>query len=341
MRLGIGFNADVSVRELLNYAVESEELGYESFWIHEHSFGRDAVSVLASSALFTSRINLGVACLTPYTRHPMVLAQTLSTLQETSQGRMKLALGSGFPMRLDLLGIRHEKPIGAIKDTIEICRRIWEGGTLTYNGSNFNLKNVRSLTGGAVSKIPIYVAGWKKQMLNLTGKLGDGYIAKGGESVASISKIVSDIAGAAERHGRNIGDIDVGAYLLTYVGDSKREALERARSDPFVNYMLAVQDDYLYEGTGIDPEKKKPIAQNYFAGKIEESSSFVSDEMLEAFTLVGTEQDVYSRVLELCKRGLNLPILQPISMKPADVRRVLRAGSAMINEESRLLERAN
>ncbi|HZW57761.1 MAG TPA: LLM class flavin-dependent oxidoreductase [Nitrososphaerales archaeon] len=333
--MGIGFNADLPVTELVRKAQFAEGLGYDSFWMHEHSFGRDAISFLSSISSNTSRIKLGAACLSPYTRHPVVLAMSMLTLQESSSGRAILGLGSGFPARLDLLGINHERPIGTIRETIEICRTLWSGDALSYSGRNFSLKGVKSIAGKAHSKIPVYIAGWKKQMLALAGRYADGYVAKGGESIHSIRQITSSIEASASKWGRRLSDIDISAYLLTYVGGSKEEALGTARRDPFVNYMLSVQDDYLYEGTGIDPAKKKPIAENYFKGDITASSSFITDEMLEAFTLVGTGEQVCDRVQEFKKSGLNLPILQPISMKAQDIDTVLRAGAMLIGEDEK------
>jgi 5,10-methylenetetrahydromethanopterin reductase len=150
-----------------------------------------------------------------------------------------------------------------------------------------------------------------------------------------MKQIVTAIEMAASKNGRRLSDIDVAAYLLTFVEKSKEEALDTARKDPFVNYMLSVQEDYLYEGTGIDPVKKKPIAENYFKGNLAASSSFVTDEMLEAFTLVGTPDQVCDRVKEYKKTGLNLPILQPISMKASDMERVIDAGAMFIGTEQK------
>ena len=188
--------------------------------MHEHSFGRDATSYLSSAATATKEIKIGVACLSPYVRHPVLLAMTAATLQETSNGRAILGLGSGFPMRLDLMGIKHDKPIGAIKETIEICRGVWSGSVLNYSGSVFSVKGVKSLL-GKDSNIPIYIAGWKEQMLALTGKYADGYVAKGGESIVSVKQIVSSIKSAAEKANRSLAQIDFGAYLLTLVDKSK------------------------------------------------------------------------------------------------------------------------
>jgi 5,10-methylenetetrahydromethanopterin reductase len=330
MRIGAGFNADLPVSEIASYASRAEDLGFDSFWMHEHSFGRDAISFLNLVASTTKKIKIGVACLSPYVRHPVLLAMTASTLQETSKGRAILGLGTGFPMRLDLLGIKHDKPIGAIKEAIEICRGVWSGNVLNFSGNVFQVKGVKSLTGKSTN-IPIYIAGWKKQMLSLTGKYSDGYVAKGGESTESIKQIVSSIRSAAENANRSLAQIDIGAYLLTLVDRTKDAAVERAKKDPFVTYMLSVQDDYLYSGTGIDPAKKKPIAENYFRGNLSEASSHVTREMIDSFTLSGTSDEVASRVHDYQKAGLNLPILQPISMKREDILAVLLAGNNLID----------
>ena len=329
MRIAVGFNADLPVSEIVHYASLAEDLGFDSFWMHEHSFGRDAVSYLSTAAQSTKKIRIGVACLSPYVRHPVLLAMTAATLQETSNGRMMLGLGTGFPMRLDLLGIKHDKPIAGIKEAIEICRGVWSGNPLTFSGKVFSVKNVKSLTGRSAN-IPIYIAGWKEQMLMLTGKYSDGYVAKAGESTESMKQIVSSIKSNAEKCNRSLTQIDVGAYLLTLVDKTKDIAMERAKRDPFVTYMLSVQDDYLYEGTGIDPAEKKPIAENYFKGNVSEASSHITREMMEAFTLVGSRKDVAERILEFRKAGVNLPIMQPISMKQDDVRSVLAAGNNLI-----------
>jgi 5,10-methylenetetrahydromethanopterin reductase len=305
--------------------------------MHEHSFGRDAVSYLNAAASATDRINLGVACLSPFVRHPVALAMTMATIQETSKGRATLGIGTGFPMRLDLMGINHQKPIAALKETIEICRGIWTGNALNYSGKVFAVKNVKSLIGRPSKNIPIYIAGWKKMMLLLAGKYADGYVAKGGESTNSIKQIVDSISSNASRAQRDVSQIEISAYLLSLVGKSKEEALARARKDPFVAYMLSVQDDYLYEGTGIDPVLKKPIAENYFKGNLADAASNIKDEMLEAFTLVGTPDQVCDRVMQYMKSGLNLPILQPISMKSQDIGDLLDAGGMLIGEKVRAI----
>jgi 5,10-methylenetetrahydromethanopterin reductase len=327
--VSVGFNADLPVPQMIRHVIQCENLGLNSVWFHEHSFGRDAISFLSAAVQSTKNLRLGVACVNPYTRHPIVVAMSMLTLQEASKGRVILGLGTGFPMRLDALGIKHDRPIGALRETLEICRRVWSGESLTLDARSFSLKNVKSIAGKPEAKIPIYIAGWKKQMLALTGAVADGYVAKGGESPQSLARIVSGIRASAERHGRNIRDLKICAYLLTFIGESMSAAMNVARKDPFVNYMLSVQDENLYEETGINPEFKKAIAENYFKGKLEESSKHITNEMLSAFTLCGTIEQVRSRIKEYRRSGLDLPILQPISMKAEDVNAVVNAASIL------------
>ncbi|MDA4129868.1 MAG: LLM class flavin-dependent oxidoreductase, partial [Thaumarchaeota archaeon] len=215
-----------------------------------------------------------------------------------------------------------------LKESIEICRGIWARNPVNYSGKVFSIKNVKSLV-SPPGKIPIYIAGWKPQMLRLAGKHADGYVAKGGESIKSLSQIVSSI----NSFSQDPTQIDTSAYLLTLAANSKQEALQKARRDPFVAYMLSVQDDYLYEGTGIDPSLKKPIAENYFKGNLQGAFDSIKDEMLESFTLLGTADEVCDRIMEYKKIGLKLPILQPISMNHEDIDKVIEAGSMLIDDE--------
>jgi len=328
MRVSIGFNLDIPISAIVDYSKLAESSRFDGIWLHEHSFGRDSVSNITAVSVSTKRLKLNFGCLSPYVRSPVSLAMSAATLQEASEGRLTLGVGTGFPARLDLMGITHKYPISALKETIDICRLVWSGNPTTYSGKTFAVKNVKSLTGQTKVKIPIYVAGWKPQMLKLTAKHADGYLAKGGESTKSIGNIVSTIFSYAAK--RPALEIDFAAYLLTMVANTKDEAIAQAKRDPFVAYMLSVQDDYLYEGTGIDPALKKPIAENYFKGNIAAAFDSIKDEMIDSFTLAGTQDQVGERVREYVKAGLTQPILQPISLKQEDVKAVVHAGSRLI-----------
>ncbi len=83
------------------------------------------------------------------------------------------------------------------------------------------MKGVKSLMGKNFKHPDLHCGLEKKQMLALTGKYADGYVAKGGESIVSVKQIVSSIKSAAEKANRSLAQIDFGAYLLTLVDKSK------------------------------------------------------------------------------------------------------------------------
>jgi 5,10-methylenetetrahydromethanopterin reductase len=322
-RVGLGLNADIPVQEVVQYAGIADEYSLDSFWMHEHSFSRDAVPFLTAASLHTSRVRLGFGCINPYTRNPVLLAQGLFTLHESSRGRMILGLGTGFPQRLDLMGIKHEKPIAAMKEAVEVICRLWRGETVNFQGKIFNYKGVKSLTPSIDESIPIYIAGYRPMMVRLAGKIGDGYLGRGGESVESLKEIINLVKVSAVENGRKEGDVDTAAYLLCAVDDDTRKAKDLARRDPFIIYMITVSDDRVLEVSGFDKEVKTPIVEQFGKGNLSEASRYVTDELLDAFTLSGSPKEVMDRIEVFVAIGLKLPILQPISYQRDQVKKVL------------------
>jgi 5,10-methylenetetrahydromethanopterin reductase len=322
-RVGLGLNADISLHEAAEYASIADGYSLDSFWMHEHSFLRDAVPFLTVASLQTSRIKLGFGCINPYTRNPVLLAQSLFTLHESSRGRMILGLGTGFPPRLDLMGIKHEKPIAAIKETIEVISKLWRGETVNFQGKIFSYRNVKPLTPSIDGKIPIYIAGYRPMMVRLAGKIGDGYLGRGGESVESLKEIIEIVNETTVNDGRKKVNVDTAAYLLCALDDDSQKAKDLARKDPFIIYMMTVSDDRVLEISGFSKEVKKPIAEHFGKGNLAEASKYVTDDLLDTFTLSGSPKEVMDKIEDFVAVGLKLPILQPISCQRNQVKNVL------------------
>src|SRR3982075_657172 len=96
-RVGIGLAAGGDVREAAAWARRAEDLGIDSIWIHDSYFERDPITYLSAMGMETRRIGLGAGALNPYTRHPVVVAMTMSALDDLAPRRVTLALGSGLP----------------------------------------------------------------------------------------------------------------------------------------------------------------------------------------------------------------------------------------------------
>src|SRR6202165_751128 len=107
-QVGLGLASRGDGRDTVEYARRAEAAGLESVWVHDSYFERDPISYLSAMAYATREIRLGAGSLNPYTRHPFVLAATLSSLDDLAPERVSLALGSGLPLGLVLMGVSFE-----------------------------------------------------------------------------------------------------------------------------------------------------------------------------------------------------------------------------------------
>lgn len=322
-RVALGLGGTLPVRQAIEYARHAEAQGLEACWLHEAYWNRDALSYLAAMAVNTNRLRLAAGCINPYTRHPVLVAASLATLDELSGGRMVLGFGTGYPARLDEQGIAHPRAAVAMRESITLIRRLWRGEKVTHAGRIFSATNV-AISVRPAHPIPVYLAGWGPRMLRLAGEICEGYLARAVESPASCRRLIGAVRAAAQ--GRPADSVDTAAYFLCAVDRDRAAARDAMRRDPFVLYQFAVIEDGVLAESGIDPGVKKPIADAFWRGALGEAARYAGDTLLDTFTLVGTADDVLQRLAAYTQVGVRLPILQPIATKEEEVRRVIDVG---------------
>jgi 5,10-methylenetetrahydromethanopterin reductase len=325
IRVALGLSGNIPVRQAVELARYAEARGFDSCWLHEAYWNRDALIYLTAMALSTRRLGLATGCINPYTRHPVLIASSLAALDELSGGRAIMGFGTGYPARLDEQGISHPRPIAAMRESISLIRRLWEGEKVTYIGRAFAITNV-AITVRPARLIPIYLAGWGPRMLRLAGEVCDGYLARAVESPTSCRRLIGAVRRAAEAGGRSGDSVDAAAYLLCAIARNREAARSAMRRDPFVVYQFAVIRDEVLAESGVDPASRRPIAEAFWRGDVAEASRQIGDALLDTFTLAGTADDVLTRLAAYVRAGVRRPILQPVSAEAQDVERVIDVG---------------
>ena len=130
--LVIPYWPDITKDEIIEFGKLSEDLGYDSIWVPE-LWGRDAFTILSVIALNTKKIKLGTGIVSVYSRSPAIIAQTIATLDEISEGRMIVGLGTSGPIVIENWhGVRYEKPLRRTREYVEIIRMMlsWRKGEL-------------------------------------------------------------------------------------------------------------------------------------------------------------------------------------------------------------------
>src|SRR5262245_16024385 len=111
VRTGLLFPGEPEVPRIVDLARRAEGLGYESIWLAETRFTRDAIVSAAAVAAATSRVRIGTAVVNPFTRGAVLTAVTFATLDELSGGRVVAGIGPGSPAVLERQGIAWDAPL--------------------------------------------------------------------------------------------------------------------------------------------------------------------------------------------------------------------------------------
>ena len=323
-RVGIGLAARGDVREAARWARRAEDLGLDSIWVHDSYFERDPITYLTAMGQETRRIGLGAGALNPYTRHPVVVAMTMSALDDLAPRRVTLALGSGLPLRLSQMAIPYDDTVARVSEAIDQIRRLWSGQPLKLNDKVPPLQPMFQ----PPHRIPIYIAAYRTPFLDLCGEKADGYLARPAESLPAFQKMRARVLESATVHGRPAGDIDFRGYLLCLFDSSRQEALNRAKREPFVIYMMSVLSDISMKRAGFDPALRSQIATAWRAEDYHRAGELIPDDLLDAFILCGTVKEVAARAADYHDAGMDVPLLQPILQEESQVNAVFEAAVA-------------
>jgi 1,4-dihydroxy-2-naphthoate octaprenyltransferase len=331
--IGLGLAARGDPADAVEWARRARDAGLESIWTHDSYFERDAVTFTTAIAQAMAldggdpgfRVALGA--LNPYTRHPVVLAMTGAALDEILPGQIVLGLGTGLPLRLKQMGIPYDPAtaVGRVSEAIDQVRALWAGERLP--SATPGLPPIQPMF-APTHRIPISIAAYRKEFVALAGQKADGYLARPAESIPSLRGILERLRAAATEAGRDPDSIETAGYLLSLVDRTRREALNRAKREPFVIYMMSVLSDISLGRAGFEPELRDRIATAWRAEDYTTAGNLIPDELLDAFMLCGTCEDVAAKAMAFhIDAGLGLPLFQPVLQEDAQVDALLAAAT--------------
>jgi len=321
MRVAIGLrlegNEDWAAAS--DYVVEAERLGVDFVWSHE-SWGLDAATPLAFMAARTSRIRLGSGIMQAGTRTPALIAMTAMSLASMSNDRFALGLGVSGPQVIEgWHGIRFDRPVTRMRETIEIVRRAVRGERVAYAGRVYELplpggegKSLRSSC--RPREIPIYLATLSPRSLEMTGEIADGWL--GTSFMPDHARVFFDhLETGAKRAGRTLADLDLQAGGAVALGDDV-ERLIAARK-PGLAFTLGAmgsrQHNFYndaFRRAGYE-DAAREIQRLWLDGKRDEAAARVPDELALKANLVGTEAMVRERLTVYRGAGITTLRIEP------------------------------
>src|SRR6059036_224512 len=325
-RVGLGLAARGDVKDTVAWAERARAAGLESVWFHDSYFERDAVTYATAVAAQVEDIKIGLGALNPFTRHPVLIAMTISALDEIAPERILLGLGSALPLRLGQMGIPYAPDDAVTKssEAIDTLHTLWKGERMPPGKPG--LPPLQPMF-PPVHRVPIYVAGYRSPMMVVAGQKGDGYIARPAESIPGLRKLLRVMDRSAREAGRDPDTIDVAGYLLTLVDETRRDALNRAKREAFVIYMMSILSDVTLKRAGFEPALRDRIAAAWRAEDYTTAGRLIPDDLLDAFILCGTRREIAERTLAYHEAGMHLPLLQPVVQEEAQVAALLETAA--------------
>jgi F420-dependent oxidoreductase-like protein len=300
----------------VEFAAAAERLGVDSLWTPE-VWGYDALTGLAFVAAKTSTIKLGTFVVQLGSRSPAMLATSALSLQELSDGRFLLGIGTSGPRVMEgWHGVRFRKPVETTRETIEIVRIVSRGDRLEHPGEIYPLPLPDS-SGAALKPmvrpqpVPVYVAAMGPRNLRLTGEMADGWL--GNAFIPEAADVfLGPLREGAERAGRTLADLDLVAPVAVefHDDDASADAAARRHADGYAFTIGAMgvggrnfyNDAFTRLGYGDEVVR---VAELWQSGKREEAREAVPLDLGRLTNLVGTQDGIAERVSKYRAAGIN------------------------------------
>jgi alkanesulfonate monooxygenase SsuD/methylene tetrahydromethanopterin reductase-like flavin-dependent oxidoreductase (luciferase family) len=215
-------------RELIDFVVRAEELGYSSLWANDLLLTPriEALTMLAAAVPVTRTVTLGTAALLPVLRRPVQAAQVLASIDVLSGGRLVLAVGAAFPgpfgmPQHELSEVPWEHRFTRLDETVALWRQLWTHPDLrSFHGEVLRYDGLPPMTrpsrpGGP----PVWLAGGSASALRRAGRHYDGWLPYP-PSPGAYSDGLAVVREAATQAGRHADDLTPALFVSVVITDS-------------------------------------------------------------------------------------------------------------------------
>jgi 5,10-methylenetetrahydromethanopterin reductase len=294
----------------------AEQRGFEAVWQAESRLVRDAIVPMAAFAAVTSRIKVGSGVINNWTRNIGLLAATFLTLDDLAPNRIICGIGAWWDPLAKNVGVERKKPIKAMRETIEVLKRLLNMERVTFHGEFHHVDGIElDVVHGRREprNVPIYIGATHMGMMELAGEIADGVALNYCVPPEYNIEALKHIEIGAKRAGRRLDDIDRPQLIVCSIDHDHHRAVQAAKE--LLTQYLA-QQPHIAQASGTPQETVQKIQTilGWPATKeqIHEAMQFVPDELIERITASGTPDEVRARVEEYNRHGCTCPILYPL-----------------------------
>lgn len=304
------------IRDGMDYARYAEDRGFEAVWQAESRLVRDAIVPMAAFAAVTEHIKVGSGVINNWTRNIGLLAATFLTLDDLAPNRIICGIGAWWDPLARNVGIERRKPLLAMRETVEVLRRLLALENVTFHGEFHHVDGIElDVVHGRREPrhVPIMIGATGDKMMEMTGEIADGAVLNYCVPPEYNDKAMELLDIGARRAGRTVYDLDRPQLVVCSVHEDHDEAIRGAKM--LLTQYLA-QQPHIAKASGVTQDVVDKIQSilGWPATKeqIKQAMVYVPDDLVLRITATGTPAEVIAKVQEYIKRGATCPILYPL-----------------------------
>jgi probable F420-dependent oxidoreductase len=283
----------------------AEQQGFDYGWTYDsHYLWQESIPLLTLAADRTSRMKLGHFVTNPGTREPTVLASAYATLHDISNGRMVMGIGRGDSARRTI-GLKPVK-VAEFEEACRMIKDLMNGRQVNWNGKDLKLEWART-----EPEIPLYIAGYGPKALAVAGRVSDGVIIQLADPVI-VEWIMATAREAAEEAGRDPDALACIVGAPSKVSDDIVSCRDEVRWFPAMvsNHVMDLIEkygwnsdipseltDFVKTRKGYDYKDHSRVGAKH--------GEFVTDEICERFSVIGTAEACTKKLRELEAVGVD------------------------------------
>jgi 5,10-methylenetetrahydromethanopterin reductase len=216
------------VGRIVDLARLCEDVGFDRFGVSDWRFMSDCFVTMTACLQATQHIGIQSQVTDPYVRHPSLTACAHATMDDLAPGRVVLGLGGGREQPA-FWGEERPHPLQAIRESVDISRRMWRGEEVTLEGKVISVFGAR-MNFATRPDIPILIAGRGRGMLRLAGEIADiVHMASWFINLAHFRDNLAQVQAGLSRAGRLPGDIEIDISVPVCISENRDRARRAAR----------------------------------------------------------------------------------------------------------------
>ena len=304
MDIGVVLQTTPPSSRVVDLAKKAEMFGFSHVWTFDsHILWQEPYVIFSQILAETRNVIVGPMVTNPATRDWTVTASTYATLNEMYGNRTVCGIGRGD----SAVRVTNGKPttLATLRESVHVIRELGCGRAVDYNGSSIRFP------WASKSELEVWVAAYGPKALALTGEVADGFILQLADlSIAEWTiKAVRDAAKAA---GRDPMSIKICVAAPAYVGDDIPYMREQTRwfGGMVGNHVADIVErygenssvpkaltDYIKNRQGYDYNEHGRAGNSH--------TTFVPDEIIDRFCILGNADEHIRRLTELKELGVD------------------------------------